>query len=142
MGLLGWSVLQDVTGVALGTVIIAASGTEGRSLPVAIALLVAFGVLAVVAAQILPWVSRRIGRPNATRMVLEADVIVHVRDAAHDESAAQKADVLKVLAEKGLLKGKTLGIDATTMEASAATPAPSRLARRSIRARTATPFGP
>jgi len=34
--------------------------------------------------------------------VLEADVIVHVRDAAHDESAAQKGDVLKVLQELGL----------------------------------------
>ena len=34
--------------------------------------------------------------------VLEADVIVHVRDAAHDESDAQKADVLKVLADLGV----------------------------------------
>ncbi|HWA69011.1 MAG TPA: GTPase HflX [Rhizomicrobium sp.] len=34
--------------------------------------------------------------------VLEADVIVHVRDAAHDETVAQKADVLKVLAELGV----------------------------------------
>ena len=34
--------------------------------------------------------------------VLEADVIVHVRDAAHDESDAQKADVLKVLDELGV----------------------------------------
>ncbi|HEX3754184.1 MAG TPA: GTPase HflX [Rhizomicrobium sp.] len=34
--------------------------------------------------------------------VLSADVIVHVRDAAHEESAAQKADVLKVLAELGV----------------------------------------
>jgi len=34
--------------------------------------------------------------------VLEADVIVHVRDAAHDESAAQKGDVLKVLEELGV----------------------------------------
>jgi GTP-binding protein HflX len=34
--------------------------------------------------------------------VLEADVIVHVRDAAHDESTAQKADVLKVLEELGV----------------------------------------
>ena len=33
--------------------------------------------------------------------VLAADVIVHVRDAAHDESEAQKADVLKVLADLG-----------------------------------------
>ncbi len=34
--------------------------------------------------------------------VLAADLIVHVRDAAHDESAAQKADVLKVLAALGV----------------------------------------
>ena len=34
--------------------------------------------------------------------VLAAEVIVHVRDAAHDESAAQKADVLKVLDELGV----------------------------------------
>jgi len=34
--------------------------------------------------------------------VLEADVIVHVRDAAHDESSAQKADVLKVLNDLGV----------------------------------------
>jgi GTP-binding protein HflX len=34
--------------------------------------------------------------------VLEADIILHVRDAAHDESAAQKADVLKVLHELGV----------------------------------------
>ena len=31
--------------------------------------------------------------------VLEADIILHVRDAAHEESEAQKADVLKVLSE-------------------------------------------
>jgi len=34
--------------------------------------------------------------------VLEAETIVHVRDAAHDESAAQKGDVLKVLEELGV----------------------------------------
>jgi GTP-binding protein HflX len=34
--------------------------------------------------------------------VLEADIIVHVRDAAHGESDAQKSDVLKVLAELGI----------------------------------------
>jgi len=34
--------------------------------------------------------------------VLAADVIVHVRDTAHDESAAQKADVLQVLEELGV----------------------------------------
>jgi GTP-binding protein HflX len=40
--------------------------------------------------------------------VLSADVIVHVRDAAHDESAAQKADVLKVLEELGLSPDRTM----------------------------------
>jgi GTPase len=34
--------------------------------------------------------------------VLEAEIIVHVRDAAHDESSAQKDDVLKVLEELGV----------------------------------------
>lgn len=34
--------------------------------------------------------------------VLEADVIIHVRDAAHPESEEQKADVLAVLAELGI----------------------------------------
>lgn len=34
--------------------------------------------------------------------VLEADIIAHVRDAAHDETEAQKLDVLKVLAELGI----------------------------------------
>ena len=59
-GLLGWSVLQDVTGVALGTVIIATSGTDGRPLPVALALLGAYVVLAVIAAQALPIVLRHL----------------------------------------------------------------------------------
>ena len=40
--------------------------------------------------------------------VLAADVIVHVRDAAHDESEAQKADVLKVLAELGVPEDRTM----------------------------------
>ena len=34
--------------------------------------------------------------------VLEADLIVHVRDASHPETAAQKADVLKVLEQLGV----------------------------------------
>jgi GTP-binding protein HflX len=34
--------------------------------------------------------------------VLEADVILHIRDVAHDESEAQKADVLTVLTELGI----------------------------------------
>ena len=38
--------------------------------------------------------------------VLEADVIVHVRDASHPESSAQKVDVLKVLHELGIEAGQ------------------------------------
>jgi GTP-binding protein HflX len=34
--------------------------------------------------------------------VLEADIILHVRDTAHEESEAQKADVLHVLTELGI----------------------------------------
>ncbi len=34
--------------------------------------------------------------------VLEADIVAHVRDAAHGETDAQKSDVLKVLAELGI----------------------------------------
>lgn len=37
--------------------------------------------------------------------VLEADVICHVRDISHAESSAQKADVLKVLADLGVETG-------------------------------------
>jgi GTP-binding protein HflX len=34
--------------------------------------------------------------------VLEADIIAHIRDAAHEESDAQKVDVLEVLSELGV----------------------------------------
>ncbi len=34
--------------------------------------------------------------------VLEADVVIHVRDIAHEDTDAQRADVIKVLAELGL----------------------------------------
>jgi len=40
--------------------------------------------------------------------VIEADVILHVRDAAHEDTEAQKADVLEVLREIGLGEGVEL----------------------------------
>ena len=52
--LLGWSVLQDVTGVALAGVILALGGGSERPAALALAGLVAFGVLAVAAAWLLP----------------------------------------------------------------------------------------
>ncbi len=39
--------------------------------------------------------------------VLEADVIAHIRDAAHEESDAQKVDVLQVLTELGVEEDQT-----------------------------------
>jgi CPA2 family monovalent cation:H+ antiporter-2 len=52
--LLGWSVLQDVTGVAAAAVLLAALGTGGRPLPVALAGLLAFAAVALATAWLLP----------------------------------------------------------------------------------------
>jgi CPA2 family monovalent cation:H+ antiporter-2 len=54
LALLGWSVLQDLTGVALAAVLLGALGGEGRSVALALGGLVAFGVVAVVVARIVP----------------------------------------------------------------------------------------
>ena len=43
--------------------------------------------------------------------VLEADIILHVRDIAHDETDAQKADVMKVLAELGVDKDERVIVE-------------------------------
>jgi CPA2 family monovalent cation:H+ antiporter-2 len=59
-GLLGWSVLQDMTGVALSVVLLAAMGMQDRPLPVSLAGLAAFGILAVAAAQVLPRILSRL----------------------------------------------------------------------------------
>src|SRR5207344_163866 len=40
--------------------------------------------------------------------VLEADVIAHVRDSAHPETEAQKADVLKVLHDLGVAEDRPI----------------------------------
>jgi CPA2 family monovalent cation:H+ antiporter-2 len=58
--LLGWSVLQDVGGVAAAAIVFAVSGIGGRPLLVALGGLALFAVLAVAAAQILPAVLRRL----------------------------------------------------------------------------------
>jgi CPA2 family monovalent cation:H+ antiporter-2 len=52
--LLGWSVLQDVTGVALAGVILALGGSGGRPPALALVGLALFGALAVVVAWLLP----------------------------------------------------------------------------------------
>jgi GTP-binding protein HflX len=43
--------------------------------------------------------------------VLEADIILHVRDIAHEESDAQKADVMKVLHELGVNKDERVIVE-------------------------------
>ncbi len=56
--LLGWSVVQDVTGVAAAAVVLAAYGAGDRPLPVALGLLGVYAVVAVLAAALLPRILR------------------------------------------------------------------------------------
>ena len=60
VALLGWSVVQDLVGVGLAAILLAALESGRRSLPEALAGLVAFVILAVVVAQALPMVLRRL----------------------------------------------------------------------------------
>lgn len=58
--LLGWSVLQDVTGVALAIVLLAVAGEGGRPPLESLGRVLAFGALAVGAAALLPRALRRL----------------------------------------------------------------------------------
>jgi CPA2 family monovalent cation:H+ antiporter-2 len=58
--LLGWSVLQDLIGVALAAILLAAIDPGGRSLGEAALGLVGFGLVALAVAEVLPWVLRRL----------------------------------------------------------------------------------
>lgn len=58
--LLGWSVLQDVTGVVLSIGLLAVVGASGRSPLEALVRLVAFGAVALLAAALLPRLLRRL----------------------------------------------------------------------------------
>jgi Kef-type K+ transport system membrane component KefB len=58
--LLGWSVIQDLVGVSAAIVLVVVVGIGGRSGPEALAGVVAFAVLAAVAAFVLPWLLRRL----------------------------------------------------------------------------------
>jgi CPA2 family monovalent cation:H+ antiporter-2 len=58
--LLGWSVLQDVTGVAIAAVLLALVDTAARPVEVALLSLAGFVVLAVIAAAVLPQALRRL----------------------------------------------------------------------------------
>jgi CPA2 family monovalent cation:H+ antiporter-2 len=52
--LLAWSVLQDIFGVAIASLILVFFGNEGRSLPLALGGLIGFGLTAYLSARLLP----------------------------------------------------------------------------------------
>lgn len=60
VALLGWSVLQDLVGVALAAILLAALDPGERSLPEALVRLLAFGLLVVAVARLLPEILRRL----------------------------------------------------------------------------------
>ena len=56
--LLGWSVIQDITGVAIAAVVLAIFGASDKPLFLSIGGLIAFIVLAFIAARMIPWILR------------------------------------------------------------------------------------
>lgn len=52
--LLGWSIMQDITGVATAAIVLTIIGINGRPLPIALLGLVGFGVLAYLSSKALP----------------------------------------------------------------------------------------
>lgn len=52
--LLAWSVLQDIVGVAIASLILVFFGNDDRSLPLALGGLIGFGIIAYVSARLLP----------------------------------------------------------------------------------------
>lgn len=62
--LLGWSVAQDITGVAAAAVILTLFGASEQSLPVAIGGLFAFVLLAIISSKVLPRILRLIRWEN------------------------------------------------------------------------------
>ena len=58
--MLGWSVVQDVFGVALAAIILASFGTSDRPLAIALGGLVGFVAIAYLASKILPFILRKV----------------------------------------------------------------------------------
>ena len=56
--LLGWAVMQDVTGVTVAAIILALFGTSDRSLPLALGGIVGFVAVAYLAAKLIPMILR------------------------------------------------------------------------------------
>jgi CPA2 family monovalent cation:H+ antiporter-2 len=58
--LLGWAVVQDVTGVTVAAIVLALFGTSDKSLPVALGGIVGFIAVAVLAAKLIPVILRMV----------------------------------------------------------------------------------
>ncbi len=58
--MLGWSVMQDVVGVAIAAVILATFGNSDRPLPIALGGLVGFALIAYISSKILPFILRKV----------------------------------------------------------------------------------
>lgn len=58
--MLGWSVMQDVVGVAIAAIILATFGNSDRPLPIALGGLFGFAVIAYIASKILPFILRKV----------------------------------------------------------------------------------
>jgi CPA2 family monovalent cation:H+ antiporter-2 len=56
--LLGWAVMQDVTGVTVAAIVLAIFGTSDRSLPLALGGIVGFVAVAYLAAKLIPMILR------------------------------------------------------------------------------------
>ena len=56
--LLGWAVMQDVTGVTVAAIVLALFGSGDRSLPVALGGIIGFVILAFMAAKLIPIILR------------------------------------------------------------------------------------
>ena len=58
--MLGWSVMQDVVGVALAAIILATFGNSDRPLQIALGGLVGFALIAYISSKILPFILRKV----------------------------------------------------------------------------------
>lgn len=58
--MLGWSVMQDVVGVAIAAIILATFGNSDRPLPIALGGLFGFAVIAYISSKILPFILRKV----------------------------------------------------------------------------------
>jgi len=58
--MLGWSVMQDVVGVALAAIILATFGNSDRPLSIALGGLVGFALIAYISSKILPFILRKV----------------------------------------------------------------------------------